>query len=554
MDKALDMGKSSATGSYHLLIGVAVSTIIMSLGTIILNSLLPREGVGLYGVVLIPSSMINFFRDWGVNSAMTKQIASLRAEKREAEIHDVIVSGIIFEVISGTLLALGCFIASGLLASYLVPGVTEAPMLIGIMSLSIFASAIMAAATAIFVGFEKMMLNSLATILQAVVKTVIGPILVVLGFSVFGAVVGTTLSIFAGAAIGIVIVYIAVFRPIQKQKTGKCEIIKNLKPMIAYGVPLTVSNLVIGVMPLMYAFVMTPIAGTSLMGDYYTTTLFAVLLTFFTIPIATTLFPTFAKINAEAEPELLKTMFASSVKYASIIVVPATIAVMALSTPMINTLWPGKYPYAPLFLSVTVIVNLLAVVGNISLGTFMTGIGKTGNLMMQSLLSLGCGAPLLAYLYLSSKTLAPLEGATIGIIGIIFSAVPGTIWGLYWAWKNYKVKADFRSSAKILAASGFAGIATFVLLTIFLPVSTGFASAEVMAASRLLIMFGLAIGLALFLVLYLTIASLIGAINQTDVKNFRSMFSGVPVVSKILEIPLRFIQKIIRLRYRKSET
>ena len=47
MAKALEMGKTSATGSFHLLLGVAGSTIIMAIGTIALGMLLPAEGVGL---------------------------------------------------------------------------------------------------------------------------------------------------------------------------------------------------------------------------------------------------------------------------------------------------------------------------------------------------------------------------------------------------------------------------------------------------------------------------------------------------------------------------
>ena len=54
MDKALEMGKSSATGSFHLLIGVAGSTVIMAIGTLVLAALLPVEDVGLYGMALIP--------------------------------------------------------------------------------------------------------------------------------------------------------------------------------------------------------------------------------------------------------------------------------------------------------------------------------------------------------------------------------------------------------------------------------------------------------------------------------------------------------------------
>jgi hypothetical protein len=63
MDKALEMGKTSATGSFHLLIGFAGSTLIMAICSLVLNAMLPVSGVGLYGMALIPSSIINFFRD-----------------------------------------------------------------------------------------------------------------------------------------------------------------------------------------------------------------------------------------------------------------------------------------------------------------------------------------------------------------------------------------------------------------------------------------------------------------------------------------------------------
>ena len=97
MEKSLEMGKVSATGSFQLLIGVAASTIIMAVGTIILGRLLTTDEFGLYGMVLIPLTMINLFRDWGIDSAMTRCIASLRASGKEEEIRDFIVTGLIFE-------------------------------------------------------------------------------------------------------------------------------------------------------------------------------------------------------------------------------------------------------------------------------------------------------------------------------------------------------------------------------------------------------------------------------------------------------------------------
>ena len=55
---------------------------------------------------------------------------------------------------------------------------------ISIMSLSIFAGAIFSAASAVFTGFERMKLNSFTQIIQAIVKTALGPLLVIVGFGV----------------------------------------------------------------------------------------------------------------------------------------------------------------------------------------------------------------------------------------------------------------------------------------------------------------------------------------------------------------------------------
>jgi O-antigen/teichoic acid export membrane protein len=545
MDKAMNMGKSSATGSFQLLIGVVASTVIMALGTIVLGWLLSRDQLGIYGVALIPSSMINFFRDWGVNSAMTKEIARLRAAGQEAEIRDVIVSGTVFEIVSGAVLSAVCFGVADLLAAFL--RMPEASLPIAIMSLSIFAGAVLAAATNIFVGFEKMKFNSLTTVLQAVVKTAVGPLLVVLGFGVLGAIIGAAVSFLVGAAIGITIVYFVLFRPLDKVKTGRRDIRKILRPMLSFGVPLTVANTVIGVSPLLFAFLMAPIAGTSLMGDYYAASYFTVLLTFFTIPISTALFPAFAKVNVKAEPELLRTVFASSIRYTSILVVPATMIVIALSGQMLNTLWPGKFPYAPLFLSLVVIINLYVVFGSLSLGSLMTGIGETGQLMLQSLLSLALSVPLVIILIAFSGSLSPPLGAVIGILGILLSSLPGTVWGLFWVWRRYKVKADFQVGAKILTASGISAVASYLtasLVQMNLGI-LGFSTWTCTVVSLLL-------GFIVFMVLYLGLAPVLGAISQVDVNNMRSMFGGSGIVSKALELPFRFMERSLRIRRKKS--
>jgi len=54
-------------------------------------------------------------------------------------------------------------------------------------------------------------------------------------------------------------------------------------------------------------------------------------------------------------------------------------------------------------------------------------------------------------------------------------------------------------------------------------------------------------GGALFLATYLTVAPLIGPINQTDINNLRAMFSGLGIISKLLEIPLILMEKLLKV-------
>ena len=539
MDKAMNMGKSSATGSFQMLIGVASSTIIMAVGIIILGRLLASSAeYALYGAALIPISIINFFRDWGVNSAMTKQIASLKASDKNAEIHDIIVSGVVFEIISGIALSALCFVLSSSLAVILSGEFSTIPnaqstmsLFIAINSLAILAGAIISAASAVFVGYERMNLNSFTLVCQAIVKTVVGPLLVVLGLGVLGATIGSVMSYIAGAIAGITIVYIALFRPLRKAKCSRCEIRKTLKPMLEYGVPLATSNVVFGILPLFFNFLMVIYAG-SLYGDYLQAINFSVLLTFLVVPITTVLFPTFSKLNPEKEPELMKTVYASSVKYAAILIVPATMAMIVLSTPMINTLFgylptgDPKYAFAPLFLTLAVLTNLFVALGNLSMGTFLAGLGETKLLMKQGLLTLSIGLPL-------AFILVPTFGIIGGILGSLVASVPSMLWGLYWIWKRYKVKADFLAAGKTVAASSIAAAVTYLFLTILV------------AADWI----QLASGFAIFLVIYLITAPLIGAINQTDINNLRTMLSGLGVVSKLLEIPFKLIEKTLKLRH-----
>jgi O-antigen/teichoic acid export membrane protein len=524
VEKALQMGKTSATGSFRLLIGVAASTIIMAVGTLILGELLTSDELGLYAIVIVPATLINLFRDWGINSAMTKYIANFRVSNREEEMHDFILAGLIFEVASGIALSfLSLFLASFIATTFF--NRPESASYIAIVSVSIISGSLLIASQAGFVGFERMGLNSFTLICQAIAKTATSPLLVILGYGVLGPVIGYTLSFIVAGTVGLATFYLILLRPLRKKRTKKSSIRKTLRIMLDYGVPLSIGSILTGILAQIYAFIVIPLTSNDTYGNYTVAVFFSVLLTFLTVPISTVLFPAFAKLDGENEHELVRKIFTSSVKYASILLVPATMAMMVLSGPGIGTLYGAKYPYGPFFLTLYVMGNLFVVFGSISGGGLLSGLGETKILMIQSIITLAVGLPL-------GIVLIQMFGITGLIIASVLAGVPSMFWGLYWIWKHYKAKADFASSAKILAASAIASVLAY-LPTVFLSTANW---------TKLIV------GLIIFLAAYIFGAPLIGAVSLSDINNLRNMFSSMGTVSKIMNIPLKAAEKAARTK------
>ncbi len=525
MDKALEMGKVSATGGFQLFVGVATSTVIMAVGTIILARLLSPAEYGLYSVALIPSLMINLFRDWGVNSAMTKYVAHSKEAKKEEDIHDIIAGGLIFEISTGLALSLLSVFLAGFIASTIFHRPASAP-LISIVSITIFSGSLLTAAQSSFIGFERMKFNSLTLICQAVVKSVLAPLLVLLGFGALGAVLGYTFSFLVAGIIGSTMLYFLLFRGLKKTKINRFGISKTLRNMLQYGVPLSISSIIGGFLVQFYGFMMAFYCSDIMIGNFQAATNFAVLLTFFTIPISTVLFPVFAKLDSQNEPQLLQTVFTSSVKYTAMLLVPVTAAVMVLSKPMISTLFGEQWVYAPFFLTLYVIGNLFSGFGNLSTGTLLTGLGETRTIMKLSLLRLLIGLPL-AFL------LIPNLGIVGVILGTLFAGLPSMFFGLHWIWKRYEAKADFKTSTRIFTASAIAAITTYLSLN-FLN------TAEWIRLTT---------GGIIFLAVYILAAPIIGAINQSDIDNLRAMLSGLGIISKLINVPLALAERVANLHF-----
>jgi stage V sporulation protein B len=524
MSKAADMAKVSVRGSFHVMWGLVVSTVISAVGTIIIASLLGEDNYGLYTIALAAPNLIVLFRDWGVNFAMVRYTAQSKAEGRNAAIRSIFMSGLLFELTVGVVLSLVGFLLSGFLASSIVNRPTIAP-LIQIASFVVLASALVNAATAAFTGVERMHFNSIMLVGQSIIKTALIVGLVLLGLGTFGAIIGFTFATFMAGLIGILLMF-TIYKQLPTPDGKKLEIGSKIRMMFRYGLPLSLAAIIWGFMAQFFNFILySYVSNDAVIGNYAIAQNFVVLITFFAFPITTMLFPAFSKLDHTKEEETLQNVFQISVKYASLLVVPVAAMIMTLAPSAISTLFGNRYAEAPLFLSLLAITYLYTAFGNLSLVNLINGQGQTTFNLKVNVVTALIGFPLGFFLI-----------SNLGVLGLILTTiiinVPIIVISLAFVKRRYNVTLDWRSSEKILLSSGGAAILTY---------------AVIMQLSILPSIIQLIIGVVIFALIYLIAAILTGTFNSADINNLRQMVTALGPLSTILNVLLKIIEKLMSI-------
>ncbi|MCW4000720.1 MAG: flippase [Candidatus Bathyarchaeota archaeon] len=520
MSKATEMAKVSAKGSFHVLWGLVVSTLISAVGTILIAKFLGEDNMGLYTIALAAPALIATFRDWGLTTAMVKYSAQYNSQNDIAKIRSIFVSGLAFEIIVGVLLTVVSISLSGFLANvFSRPAIAQ---LIQISSLIILTSALTTTATSAFTGMERMHLNSIMMIIQSVVKTGLIIALVLLGFGTFGAVVGNIIALLIAGITGVLLMF-TIYRSLPKSNGGSLELLGTIKTMLKYGLPLSIGVIAAGFLSTYYNYIMAYfVTDNALIGNYSVAQNFVVLITFFATPVTTMLLPAFSKLDFTRQPDILKNVFQYSVKYAALIVMPITAMVMALSQPAISTIFQESYTQAPLYLSLLSVIYLFSAAGNLSMGNLINSQGDTRYNLKLTLLTVSIGFPL-AFILISQ----------LGIIGLImttiFAGIPSMLLGLRYIKNRYGVSVDWKSSTKITVSSAVAGILTFLFVEA-LPFSSPVR---------------LVLGVLVFAVLFLFAALATRSIEKSDMRNIREIIGGLGPLKKPLNAVFDVIEKLM---------
>ncbi|MFQ6081226.1 MAG: flippase [Candidatus Bathyarchaeia archaeon] len=514
-DKLVEIAEDSARGGFFLFTGNASQLIVLAIGSIIVARLLGPENYGLLSLSLVIPSILAGLIDLGVNSSLTRFSARLRAEGKAQLAAGMLRSGFLFKLLIGVAMSATCFIFSDALATHVLnrPGMG---FLVRIASSLILFQTIFTTLNSAFIGLDRMDGSALIMNAQSVAKTTLSSLLVVLGFSVVGALAGHIAGyMIAGLAGGLI--FSRYYKGLGKPSNNSFS--SNLRVMLHYGFPLYLSALILLIRGQYQTVILAFFTSNVEIGNLGIATNLSSMMNVLIFPLAV-LFPAFSKVSPNSN-ELKKT-FKLAVKYTALFTVPAAVLVATLSKDLVYTLYGHSYSSAPTFLSLYILTFLYTGAGSIVITYLFSGIGETSTVFKCNLINLLVFLPL-------APTLTMLYGVPGLIVAFLISGLTSLAYGLFIATKKIQVNLDLKASSRIYLSSFLSAIP----LLAFLHISPLHGLPNVLTSG------------SLFLLTYLTLIPLTGAITHTDLESLKLILSRIKTLWPLIRPVLTYEAKLL---------
>lgn len=485
----IEIAEESTRGSFFLALGSFLSTVISAVGVFIIAGLLGPELYGVYTLCFTVPTILLLLVNLGVNQGLTKFSASLLAKGQTGKLAKLIHNGIIFNSIIGLIFFLLCFIFSDPLATYVIAR-PEYGSYVRVTSFIILFQSIFNSANAIFTGFYKMEFNALSSIIAAIVKVVISPLLIIVGLGVFGAITGSVVSYMAAAIFGISIFFIKIYQSLNKADTSS-HFFDNIRKLLKYGLPLYAATIIVGFYSQLQNVILAFFTSDLEVGFFKAALNFTTLISVVSISVGTSIFPAFARL--ENKFDTLKAFFSICVKYTTLILLPVVLLIIFFSKEMVLLVYGAAYVSTASYLILLVLQFLLVGLGAFVFGSFFNGIGETKITLKIYLVNFAAFIPL-----------AFLLTQPYGVYGLIISNLSAyfisTIYGAFVAKRRFDATPNWRNTAKIYLAS-FSSLAPLLFLNTFL-------------SSNVLLK--VILGASLFILLYLTLLPFLRIISRQE--------------------------------------
>jgi stage V sporulation protein B len=525
-DQLTRAAQKAARGGLFLFIGNASSTVILAIGIIIVARLLGPLNYGLYTLAVTFPILLVGLSDVGMNSALVRLPARFRSEGDHAKANRLVRIGFLIKLGLSAVAFLICYTGSRVIAASVLNRPELAPF-IQLASLMILFQAIYDATNNSFIGQDLMQYSAGMQIMQALLKGTLGPVFVFIGLGITGAISAYVLALAAAGATGASILFTKHARS-SDRATDPAS--KDMRALLAYGLPLYLANVFSVFLTQYQNILLAHFASNVEIGNFGGTWNFTTFMLILTYPIQTAIFPMFSKFDPRNQRTDLGRGFTLAVKYSSIIVVPASVAVMIFSRDLVYLTYGKGYTLAPQYLVLLAAIYLLTAIGYLVVDRFLSGVAEVGAVVKMSILALGMYLPL-------GLALAWVWGPFGLLVAYIVSNAASTVYGIHQVSEKFNARLDLTASGRVLFAGLVAAAPAVALIQL---------DGAGVGATNLLV------GGALYLVVYLTLIPIVRAVDRQDLENLRTLLGSTRLVARLTNPVFAYVSKLLPAKGRKT--
>jgi len=518
-DELTTIAQKAARGGLFLFIGNASSTVILAVGIIIVARLLGPSSYGLYTLAIVIPMLLVSLSDAGMNFALVRLPARLRSVGDHARASRLIRLGFLLKLAISAVAFLVCYVGSAVIATTVLNRPELAPF-VQLASLMIIFQAIFDATNNSFIGQDLMQYSAGVQIMQAILKGTLGPAFVLIGLGIEGALTAYVLAL---AAAGLAGATILLTRHARSSLQTLDSVSLELRELLVYSLPLYLAS-ILGVFLTQYQnIVLAHFASNVEIGNFGATWNFTTFMMILVYPITTAMFPMFSKMDPKSQRSDLARGFVLAVKYTSLLMVPASVAVMVFSRDLIYLTYGSGYSFAPQYLVLLSALYLLSAISYVVLGTFLNGVAETGTVVRMIVLTLAVYLPL-------GPALAWLWGPDGLLVAYILANAASTIYGVRQISVKFDVRPDLKAGGRILLAALAAALPTIALIQL-----------DRMGVGAV----NMIVGGLVYLLVYLTLAPVLRAVDKQDILNLRTLLGGTRIVATLLNPVLGYESRLL---------
>jgi stage V sporulation protein B len=291
---------------------------LLAIGSILIARLLGADDYGSYALVLTVPGFLGSLTAVGIDAALVRFLAKLKAEgKRKLAAH-VLRLGLTFRIIAGSIVSIICFLLADFFSSHLLNR-PELSIYVKIISFYILFVAVFDSVSSTFIGLDRMGSSSALKVVMSFVRLAAAPLLILLGYGIAGALTGNLLAYALAAGMGLLVTLAGPYRELRASGNFRNEDRLGLRPLISYGFPLYIGTLVYALGYEFQSLLLAYFSSDYVIGNFAVAVLLpSTLVGVISSPATSALLPAFSKLSPQTQPEQLRRFFSLSAKYTSL--------------------------------------------------------------------------------------------------------------------------------------------------------------------------------------------------------------------------------------------